>query len=140
MKQKLIKLPFEMTIKKANILLNAIFKIMNIWDLPESTKQILLGNPDKLTFIEYKTLKVLTIPPYDFFLRGSHILGIYKSLHTLNSDRSIADTWINKPNEYFDGKSAHEYLKEGGFKRLEYVRKYLYWAQYGAGLPSPEKP
>ena len=57
----------------------------------------LLGWPSESTFYQYKTGKCGTLA-YDTLTRLSLIIGIYKALHILYPDETLADNWVRLPN------------------------------------------
>jgi hypothetical protein len=52
------------------------------------------------------------------------IVDIYNSLHTLFEDSLQADSWIHRPNQYFDGKTALEVMLKG-IEEIQSVQTYL---------------
>jgi hypothetical protein len=86
----------------------------------------LLGNPGKTTFYKWKREKEGSLSK-DTLERISYILGIYKALHLIFSDKDAADGWIARANDapLFGGKPALERMLSGNVADLFVVRRYL---------------
>lgn len=99
--------------------LRAFFRIVEAWGLREDEGLSLLG------FDHVPTESEIGIDPLK---RISHILGIYRALHTLLPNPRAADGWVKKPNEnpLFGGKAAIEYMLANGLGGIESVRKLLF--------------
>ena len=86
-------------------------RIAQEWGLSESEKFQLLGVPrDTDIVISDKALE-----------RISCVLGIYKSLRITFPTRQQANSWIRKPNSFFDGQPALSVM----VKDPAIVRQYL---------------
>ncbi|WP_310736563.1 MbcA/ParS/Xre antitoxin family protein [Pseudoalteromonas sp. SG41-1] len=53
------------------------------------------------------------------------MLGIYKNLGILFSEKTQANEWLHKPNKAFDGVQALDYTSLGQTVHLRKVRHYL---------------
>lgn len=97
--------------------LKTCFRIVEAWGLPEDEGVRLLGCDH---------MPALSEVTFDQLERISHILGIYKSLHTLFPSKANADAWIKKPNSasLFAGRTALDVLRDG-ITGLRAVRSYL---------------
>ena len=62
----------------------------------------------------------------DELLRVSYLIGIFKALNILYSDR-LADSWIQRPNSnpIFTGATPLAYIRKGGLPALQTVRRLL---------------
>ncbi|WP_333608988.1 MbcA/ParS/Xre antitoxin family protein [Arsukibacterium sp.] len=106
----------------------AIKMFMNIagneWLLSEKDMRVLLGEPSRSTFYNWRSGKVSALSR-DTLERVSFIAGIYKALHLLFVQPEQANTWIKKPNTAFGGRSALEVMLAGSLLDLARVRQYL---------------
>lgn len=106
----------------------AIEMFMNIagseWALPEKDMRVLLGEPSRSTFYNWRSGKVSNISR-DTLERVSYIAGIYKALHILFPLPEQANAWIKKPNTSFASKSALDVMLAGNVMDLARVRRYL---------------
>jgi hypothetical protein len=81
-----------------------IFKeICDNWGLDKEERDRLLGDPESQ------------------ILRISHMMSIYRCLHTIYDDKNRANAWVRKPNRKFGGRSALAAMIEDP----EQVQKYL---------------
>ena len=115
--------------EKAQAGLTAFFSIAEEWELDNDQQRLLLGSPGRTTFFEWKKNKQGHLSR-DALDRLSYILGIYKALHILFSDRTALQ-WLRNPNidPQFNGRSPLEYLVTGQLVALADVRRYLDWAR-----------
>lgn len=109
--------------------LTAFFSIAEELGLDAEQQRILLGSPGRTTFFDWKKKKAGNLSR-DTLDRISYVLGIYKALHILFSERSARD-WLRNPNQapLFGGKSPLDYLLTGQLVALADVRRYLDWAR-----------
>lgn len=114
---------------KARAGLMAFFSIAEELGLDAEQQRTLLGSPGRTTFFDWKKKKAGNLSR-DTLDRISYVLGIYKALHILFSERSARD-WLRNPNlaPLFAGKSPLEYLLTGQLVALADVRRYLDWAR-----------
>jgi uncharacterized protein (DUF2384 family) len=101
----------------------AFFRLMDLWDLSADEQMKLLGSPPRSTFFKWK--KEGGTIPRDTLERISHLFGIYKALQILLPDQQAADSWVKRPNEYFDGRSALAVMLGGDVVDIYRVRQYL---------------
>jgi hypothetical protein len=106
--------------------LRSFFNIANSWQLSVGEQLALLGFPAPSTYHKYKAGQIGTLS-YDTLTRVSLILGIYKALHILYPDDTLADTWIKLPNanQLFGGRPAITLMMNGGIDGLYQVRRLL---------------
>jgi len=106
--------------------MRTFLNIADTWKLTGDEQRALLGWPPESTFYKYKAGQVATLP-YDMLMRISLILGIYKGLHILYPEPSLADSWVRLPNTnpLFGGKPALSLMIEGGMDGLYQVRRLL---------------
>lgn len=66
--------------------------------------------------------------PDDAVLRASHLMNIYRALHSLLTDKTIANTWVDRPNkaELFGGRPARDLIVSGDVKSLAGIQAYLF--------------
>jgi len=104
----------------------AFFRIMEAWQVSDSSARVLLGSPGRSTFYNYKRGAGGALAA-DTLERISYVLGIYKALQMLLPSDEAADAWMRKPNAapLFGGKSALERLMSGNVSDLYEVRRYL---------------
>ncbi|MFO1242893.1 MAG: MbcA/ParS/Xre antitoxin family protein [Rickettsiales bacterium] len=106
--------------------LRTFFNIAEHWQLSTEQQRILLGNPARSTFFQWKK-KGDGILSKDTLERISYILGIYKALQILLPQADAADAWIKRPNTapLFHGSSALDRMLSGNVADLYIVRQYL---------------
>lgn len=106
----------------------AIKLFMNIaeheWRLSEKEMRVLLGEPARSTFYNWRNGKVSSLSR-DTLDRISLVSGIYKALQLLFPQPEQANAWIKKPNSAFAGSSALDVMLAGGLVDLARVRRYL---------------
>jgi hypothetical protein len=104
----------------------SFFNIANSWQLSVKEQLALLGFPAPSTYHKYKAGQIGTLS-YDTLTRVSLLLGIYKALHILYPDDTVADNWIKQPNsnQLFGGRSAISLMMDGGIDGLYQVRRLL---------------
>jgi len=106
--------------------LRTFFNIAEKWDLTNEQQQVLLGNPSRSTFFNWKKERDGLLSK-DTLERISYIMGIYKALQILLPRKEAADRWIKQPNSAtpFGGRSALERMLSGNVSDLYVVRQYL---------------
>jgi hypothetical protein len=107
----------------------AIRTFLNIaaaWQLTVDAQRALLGWPAESTFYKYKSGHVGALP-YDTLIRISLVLGIYKALHILYPEPTLADRWMQLPNTnpLFGGRTPLAMIMETGMDGLQQVRRLL---------------
>ena len=111
-------------VRKSKVALRAFLRIMDAWHVPDDQARVLLGNPSRTTFHNYRTGKVPALGS-DVLERISYILGIYKDLQVLIPHPESADAWIKKPNRQWGGRTALARMLGGKVADLYEVRRYL---------------
>jgi uncharacterized protein (DUF2384 family) len=106
--------------------LRGFFRIAELWRL-NNEQQIRLLNVPESTFYSWKNNADRSRVSKDTLERISYILGIYKNLQVLLSDKDSAREWVSKPNKapLFGGHSAIERMIGGNISDLYEVRRYL---------------
>jgi uncharacterized protein (DUF2384 family) len=119
-----VKVPMKMNIGAAG--LRGFFQIAEYWRLTNE-QQIKLLNVPESTFYSWKKNQEHSRVSKDTLERISYILGIYKNLQVLLSDKDSAREWVSKPNKapLFAGRSAIERMIGGNISDLYEVRRYL---------------
>ena len=115
-----------MTDKKSQVALKAFFNLTKEWELNSDQQVNLLGLPLEQSLINYKNDKEISLSK-EKLERISYLLGIYKCLHTVFTNKKQANTWIHHSNRdtLFQGKSALDFMTKGGRQNLKKVRTYL---------------
>lgn len=108
------------------VVLDAFFKICELWGLQEEEKRILLGSPPKRTYFSWKQNRDGNLP-HDTLERISYILGIFQALQILLPNPKVADNWVKHSNDapLFKGQSALDRMLSGHVADLYVVRQYL---------------
>jgi hypothetical protein len=106
--------------------LRTFFNISDAWQLSVREQLALLGFPAPSTYHKYKAGQVGVLS-FDTLTRISLVLGIYKALHILYADASLADHWVRMPNSnaVFGGRPALALMTQGGIDGLFQVRRLL---------------
>ena len=96
-------------------LLPAIFNIFSQWRLTGAQQMTLLGLSNEKTLYNWKSQPEKAKLTRDLLERTSYILGIYKSLQILLPDQSLADKWLDTPNDnpLFNGTAPLDRLLAG---------------------------
>ena len=108
-------------------LLPAIFRIFSQWRLTGAQQMTLLGLSNEKTLYNWKSQPEKAKLTRDLLERTSYILGIYKSLQILLPDQSLADKWLDTPNDnpLFNGTAPLDRLLAGHVVDLAVVRNFL---------------
>ncbi|MBY0504774.1 MAG: MbcA/ParS/Xre antitoxin family protein [Bryobacteraceae bacterium] len=106
--------------------LRTFLNISSAWGLANDEMRALLGSPSESTFYQYKAGKCGTLS-HDTLTRISLVIGIYKALHILYPDETLADSWVRLPNRnpIFGGRPALELMVNAGLDGLFQVRRLL---------------
>ena len=104
--------------------LKAFFALAEKWRLGPEQARILLGQPSKRTFYNWKGGKV-GAPPRDTMSRIGYLLGIHRALRTLFSNPENVYGWIGRENQDFNGRTPLQRMLGGDVTDLAYVRQYL---------------
>ncbi len=108
--------------------LKALFNIVQCWQVrDEDVRQLLGGISSSAYYLlkqnprtQGKTLD------QDRLVRISYLIGIFKSLNILYSQR-LADQWMQLPNNnpIFAGRTPLEYIVRGGTPAMDILRRLL---------------
>lgn len=118
--------------------------IADEWELTEAQRIATLGHPARSTYhgwMQRARDGVSITLPHDTLLRISAVLGIYKALRILFSDRAQAVVWLTNPHHgtVFAGASPLEFITEGALDGMMTVRRYLDgWRGGYTGHGAPE--
>jgi len=106
--------------------LRTFFNILERWHLGPQEGQTLLGTPGS-TYFRWKKQPDQAQVDADKLERISYILGIYKALHLIYSDESVADNWLKRPNTnpLFAGHPPLDRLLGGHVADLFVIRQHL---------------
>ena len=108
--------------------LKALFKIARHWKVRDEDVRRLMGGISSGAYYLLKQDPRAARPlDEDKLLRVSYLIGIFKSLNILYSER-LADQWMQLPNTnpIFGGRTPLEYLLGGGgIRAMEVVRRLL---------------
>ncbi len=102
----------------------AFFRIVERWGVPDEAARDLLGGISNGSLYNLRqrprTLRA------DELLRVSYLIGIFKALHILYSEK-LADAWMRRPNTnpIFQGGTPLAYARAGGIPALQTVRRLL---------------
>lgn len=107
----------------------AIRTFLNVaaaWSLSTEEQRGLLGWPPESTFFKYKTGDTGALS-FDTLMRISLVLGIYKDLHILYPEESLANRWVKLPNSnpLFGGQPALLLMIGSGMDGLYQTRRLL---------------
>jgi hypothetical protein len=110
--------------------IRSFFNIGDRWGLLVEERRGLLGWPGTSTYHKYRQgAKTGDIPalPYDTLIRISLVLGMFKALHILYADQSLADRWIKLPNNnpMFASASPLAFMMANGIDGMYQVRRLL---------------
>jgi uncharacterized protein (DUF2384 family) len=103
----------------------AFFAIMTHWAIRDEDARALLGGVSNGPFYELKKNPERVLDA-DKLTRISYLVGIFKALHILHSER-LADAWVQRPNtnRIFGGHTPLAYMVRGGLPALQTVRRLL---------------
>lgn len=106
--------------------LRGFFGIAEKWGLGEKENLMLLGEPGRATYYNWKKGEVGKVSR-DTLERLSYIVGIYKALQILIPDKRLADAWVKRENDapIFAGHSPLQLMLTGQLADLYRVRAYL---------------
>ena len=105
--------------------LKTFFKIVARWHVKDEDARALLGGVTNGPFYEMKK-KPDRLLDADRLTRISFVIGIYKALHILHSDK-LADDWVqlSNRNPIFGGSTPLAYMIRGGLPAMQTVRRLL---------------
>jgi hypothetical protein len=103
--------------------IKGFFKLARCWKLRDEDARQLLGGVSNGAFYHIKGGKTKKLDQ-DQLTRVSLILGIFKALNTLYSEK-LADAWVSLPNTnpIFGGGSPLAYMMKGGVPAMLRVRQ-----------------
>ena len=106
--------------------LRGFFGIAEKWGLLEKENIILLGEPSRATYYNWKRGEVGRLSR-DTLERLSYIVGIYKALRILISNDTLAHAWVTRENDapMFAGQPPLKLMLTGKLADLYRVRAYL---------------
>ncbi len=106
--------------------LKALFNIVDRWEVRDEDARELLGTVSNGTYYQLKQNPRGKTLEQDRLLRISYLIGIFKSLNILYSQR-LADQWVRLPNKnpIFGGRTPLEYMLRGGSPAMGIVRQLL---------------
>ena len=104
----------------------AFFKIITAWKIRDEEAKQLLGGVSNGAFYQLKNGRSKTTLDQDRLVRISLLVGIFKALDTLYSQK-LADAWISLANKnpMFSGESPLAYMVKGGQPAMMRVRQLL---------------
>jgi hypothetical protein len=105
--------------------IQGFLEIMSRWGLTNDDACTLIGGISNGTFYSLKRGDAKTLD-VDQLTRISFLIGIYKALHILYSQK-LADAWMELPNTnpMFGGDTPLNYAKKGGIPAFGRVRQLL---------------
>ena len=112
------------TPESAKTALKVFFNIMNEWHIYDTDQITLFGKPSQCVFDKWKCGEADTLDTA-ILERISYVIGIYKNLRLLFSEKEQANAWVHKPNEAFEGTFALDLMLSGNTIQLQAVRQYL---------------
>ena len=104
----------------------AFFKVAAAWKIRDDEAKQLLGGISNGAFYQMKSGEVKTPLDQDRLTRVSLLIGIFKALNTLYSQK-LADSWICLPNTnpMFAGETPLACMVKGGQPAMMRVRQLL---------------
>ena len=104
----------------------AFFKIISAWKIRDEEAKQLLGGISNGAFYQLKGGQSKTTLDQDRLVRISLLVGVFKALNTLYSQK-LADAWISLPNNnpMFAGEAPLSYMVKGGQPAMIRVRQLL---------------
>ncbi len=106
--------------------IRGFFKMADLWKLTADEQMKLLGISARSTFFKWKKNQDALLSQ-DTIERISYMLGIYKALHIIFSDRYSADSWLRRPNTnpLYGGRPPLDRMLSGRVADLYVVRQHL---------------
>ena len=108
--------------------LKALFNIVKHWQIRDEDARQLLGGISNGAYyqLKQKTGASVKTLEQDRLVRISYLIGIFKSLNILYSQR-LADQWMQLPNTnpIFAGLTPLDYILRGGTPAMDVVRRLL---------------
>ena len=105
--------------------MRTFFNIMDRWEIRDEDGRALLGGVSNGAFYDMKKSPDRVLEA-DRLLRISYLIGIFKALNILYSEK-LADSWIQlaNSNRIFGGQSPLAYMIKGGLPAMQTVRRLL---------------
>jgi Protein of unknown function (DUF2384) len=106
--------------------LKALFNIVDRWEVRDEDARLLLGGISNGAYYPLKQNPRGKALDQDRLMRISYLIGIFKSLNILYSQR-LADQWMRLPNTnpMFAGRTPLDYILGGGIPAMDMVRRLL---------------
>jgi hypothetical protein len=108
--------------------LKALFNIIDRWKIRDEDARQLLGGISNGTYylLKQNSGSPVKTLEQDRLMRISYLIGIFKSLNILYSQR-LADQWMQLPNTnpIFAGRTPLDYMVRGGAPAMDVVRRLL---------------
>ena len=103
----------------------AFLRIVDHWQVRDEDARTLLGGMSNGSYYQLKQKPGKTFDQ-DRLLRISYLIGIFKALNILYSEK-LADRWMQLPNRnpLFAGKTPLEFILTGGTPAMDVVRRLL---------------
>jgi uncharacterized protein (DUF2384 family) len=103
--------------------IKAFFNTMAKWGVRDEDARALLGGISNGQFYDMKKNPDRTLD-IDELTRISYLIGIFKALNILHSDR-LANSWVQRPNtnRIFGGQAPLAYMIKGGLPAMQTVRR-----------------
>jgi len=104
----------------------AFFGIAEKWGLGEKESLVLLGEPGRATYYNWKKGDVAKVSK-DTLERLSYVVGIYKALRILIPNDDLSHAWVKRENDapLFAGQPPLQLMLTGNVADLYRVRAYL---------------
>jgi hypothetical protein len=108
--------------------LKALFNIVKHWQIRDEDARELLGGISNGAYYQLKQNPGASVKTLerDRLVRISYLIGIFKSLNILYSQR-LADQWMQLPNSnpIFAGRTPLDYILRGDTQAMDVVRRLL---------------
>ena len=105
--------------------MRTFFNIMDRWEIRDEDGRALLGGVSNGACYDMKKSPDRVLEA-DRLLRISYLIGIFKALNILYSEK-LADSWIQlaNSNRIFGGQAPLAYMIKGGLPAMQTVRRLL---------------
>jgi hypothetical protein len=105
--------------------IKAFSNIMTEWGVRDEDARALLGGVSNGQFNDMKRKPARTLGA-DTLMRVSYLVGIFKALNILHSEK-LANAWVQLPNSnrIFGGRAPLAYMLSGGLPAMGIVRRLL---------------
>ena len=104
--------------------LKAFFNIVERWGVRDEDARQLLGGVTNGPYYAIKKNPQGRVLEADRLLRVSYLIGIFKALNILHSEK-LADAWVQRANtnRIFGGQAPLAYMIKGGLPAMQTVRR-----------------